>query len=174
MYRCRICGETYLGYENPGNCPFCGAHTEFFGSPDEFDPSVNELELTEVERGDLEVSIELEHANTRFYLGMAERKDNDTLRSAYKRLAQVEAEHCSLFCKLLKVREPADLLTPGLTTGAWGSDIAESLSRESRATVLYAGFAARATNDRLREVWQAVSDVEADHITLDNLAMTYV
>ncbi|MRR13422.1 ferritin, partial [bacterium] len=29
MYRCRICGETYLGYEAPANCPFCGAHVEF-------------------------------------------------------------------------------------------------------------------------------------------------
>ncbi len=174
MYRCRICGETYLGYENPGNCPFCGAHAEFFGPPEEFDPSVNTVELTEVERGDLESSIEIERANTRFYLGMAERKDNDTLRSAYKRLAKVEAEHCSLFCKLAGVPKPADLLTPGETTGSWATDIAESLSRENRATALYAGFAARATSPRLREVWDAVSAVEADHITLDELALGYV
>jgi len=26
MYRCRICGETYLGAEAPSHCPFCGAH----------------------------------------------------------------------------------------------------------------------------------------------------
>jgi rubrerythrin len=174
MYRCRICGETHLGYENPGNCPFCGAHAELIGSPEEFDASVNDLELTEVERGDLESSIEIERANTRFYLGMAERKDNDTLRSAYKRLAKIEAEHCSVFCKLLKVGKPTDLLVPGETTGAWATDIGESLSRENRATVLYAAFAARATNDRLQQVWTAISDVEADHVTLDDLALTYV
>ncbi len=174
MYRCRICGETHLGYENPGTCPFCGAHAEFLGAPEEFDPSVNAIELTEVERADLEASIELEHANTRFYLGMAERKDNDTLRSAYKRLAKVEAEHCSVFCKLAKVAKPADLMAPGETTGSWATDIAESLVRENRASALYAGFATRATNERLREVWNAISDVEADHITLDDLALTYV
>ncbi|TDB39015.1 MAG: hypothetical protein D9V44_04940 [Actinobacteria bacterium] len=174
LFRCRICGETYLGYEEPGNCPFCGAHVEFFVDPTEYDASINRIELTETERGDLDSSIELERANTRFYLGMAERKDNDTLRSAYKRLAKVEAEHCSVFCKLAGVPRPADLLTPGETTGSWAGDIAESLARENRATTLYANFAARATSSRLREVWEAVSAVEADHITLDELAMTYI
>ncbi|MCE5203754.1 MAG: hypothetical protein LLG24_06060 [Actinomycetia bacterium] len=174
MWRCRVCGETYLGYEPPANCPFCGAHTEFFGPPQDYDAAVNDVMLTEVERADLETSIELEHANTRFYLGMAERKDNDTLRSAYKRLAKIEAEHCSVFCKLARTPAPTDLLSPGETTGSWASDIEESLARENRATVLYATFASRATSPRLREVWDAVSAVEADHITLDELARDYI
>ena len=174
MYRCRICGETYLGYEPPANCPFCGAHEEFLIVPEEYPADVNDVQVTETERADLETSIELETANTRFYLGMAERKDNDTLRSAYKRLAKIEAEHCSVFCKLAKLPKPEDLLVPGETTGSWATDIEESLRRENRATVLYASFAERATNERLAEVWKAVSDVEADHITFDDLAMKYV
>lgn len=174
MYRCRICGETYLGYEAPANCPFCGAHEEFMIMPEEYPAGLNDVPVTEMERVDLESSIELERANTRFYLGMAERKDNDTLRSAYKRLAKVEAEHCSVFCKLAKVHKPADLLTAGETTGEWKSDIEESLKRENRATALYAEFSQRATSPRLREVWRAISKVEADHITLDELAKTYV
>jgi len=174
MYRCRICGETYLGYEAAENCPFCGAHVEFLQMPEEYAAGINEIRITETERTDLESSIELERANTRFYLGMAERKDNDTLRSTYKRLASVEAEHCSVFCKLAKVGKPSDLLTPGETTGAWPTDIQESLARENRATALYAAFAERATSARLKEVWAAVSDVEADHITLDELALNYV
>jgi len=174
MYRCRICGETYLGYDAPENCPFCGAHVEFMRMPEEYPPAINEIQITEMERADLESSIELELSNTRFYLGMAERKDNDTLRSTYKRLARIEAEHCSVFCKLAKVAKPAELATPGETTGAWATDIQESLARENRATALYATFAERATDPRLKEVWAAVSDVEADHITLDELAMKYV
>jgi len=174
MYRCRICGETYLGYEAPANCPFCGAHEEFFIMPEEYPADVNDIQVTETERVDLESSIELERANTRFYLGMTERKDNDTLRSAYKRLAKVEAEHCSVFCKLARVSKPADLMTPGETTGSWATDIEESRMRENRATALYAEFAARATNERLKEVWEAVSAVEADHIELDDLAKRYV
>ena len=174
MYRCRICGETYLGHKEPGDCPFCGAHVEFFVAPEKYDAALNSIEPTEAERADLESSIELERANTRFYLGMTQRTDNDTLRSAYKRLAKVEAEHCSLFCKLAGVAKPADLLTPGETTGAWLSDIAESLARETRATAMYSGFAMRATSPRLREVWEAVAAVEADHVTLDEFALKYV
>jgi len=174
MYRCRICGETYLGYEAAANCPFCGAHVEFLQMPEDYTTSINDLQLTEAERTHLESSIEIERSNTRFYLGMAQRTDNDTLRSAYKRLSQIEAEHCSVFCKLAKIAKPADITTPGETTGAWATDITESLARETRATALYATFAERATNARLKEVWAAVSDVEADHITLDELAMKYV
>jgi|SRR5450756_1629294 rubrerythrin len=174
LYRCRICGETYLGYEAPSNCPFCGAHVEWMSPPEQYDPAVNDLELTEVERRDLETSIEVETSNTRFYLAMAARTDNGTLSSAYKRLAKVEAEHCTLFCKLAKVSKPADLMEPGADLGSWMADIDDSLRREMRATELYSQFAARATNARLLEVWSAVSSVEADHIELDGVAKTYI
>ncbi len=171
MFRCRICGETYLGYEAPENCPFCGAHKEFLTAPERYDRSIDTLMPTEVERTDLESSIELERANARFYFGMAERRDNDTLRSTYKRLARIEAEHCELFAGL---PVPSDLTEPGETTGSWASDIEESLERERRASSLYATFAGRATHERLIEVWNAVSAVEADHITLDELAKGYL
>lgn len=174
MYRCRICGETYLGYDAPENCPFCGAHITFMRPTEEYPADINVVQLTETERADLETSIELERSNTRFYLGMAERKDNDALRSAYKRLARVEAEHCGLFCKLAGVPKPADLTEPGETTGTWTSDIDESLARENRASELYREFNLRATSERLKEVWQAVSAVESDHIGLDNLAKSYL
>lgn len=174
MYRCRICGETYLGDRAPTQCPFCGAHQRFLVAPQEYPEGINDVQLTEQERADLEASVELERSNTRFYLGMAQRKDNDTLRSAYKRLSRVEAEHCSLFCKLLRVDKPADLDEPGETTGSWMSDIEDSVRRETRARGLYAEFAARATSERLREVFEAVSDVEHDHLALDEVAKGYV
>ncbi|HEX9093090.1 MAG TPA: hypothetical protein VF902_03825 [Coriobacteriia bacterium] len=174
LYRCRICGETYLGYDTPSNCPFCGAHAEYFVMTEDFPEEVNDIQLTEVERADLDSSIEIETSNTRFYLAMAARKDNKKLASAYKRLAKIEAEHCSVFCKLARVPKPADLLEPGEELGDWASDIDESFRRETRATALYAEFAGRATSPRLLEIWSAVSDVEADHIELDGIAKRYI
>lgn len=174
IYRCLICGEVYLGYEAPENCPFCGAHIEFLIAPEAYPVDVNATQVTETERADLESSVELETSNARFYMGMAQRKDNDILRSTYKRLAKVEAEHCELFCKLAGIKEPEDLLEPGETTGSWATDIEESLRRENRASALYATFAERATNGRLKQVWNAISAVETDHITLDDLAKQYV
>jgi rubrerythrin len=173
MYRCRICGETYLGSEAPSQCPFCGAHKEHLIDTVDFPTDINDIQPTEVEIADLEASIELETANTRFYLAMGTHKENAPLSSAYKRLAKIEAEHCELFCNLANRAEPDDLMTPvEQTTGSWKTDIEESLAREQRASRLYAEFAARATNPRLKEVWEAVSAVEADHIDLDNVALT--
>ena len=170
MYRCRICGETYLGSEPPSNCPFCGAHGELIVDTADYPDDINAVRLTEVEHADLETAIELERSNTRLYLAMAQRGDNRKLANAYKRLAAVEAEHCLLFCKLAGQPKPADLREPGDELGSWEADIDESARRERRASDLYAEFAGRATSPRLTEVWAAVSAVEADHIELDALA----
>ena len=174
MYRCRICGETYLGSEAPKMCPFCGAHSEFMIDPADYPADINDAQLTEVERADLETAIDVELSNTRFYLAMSQRTDNPALASAYKRLAAVESEHCSLFCKIARVPKPADLREAGNELGSWDADIDESCRREKRASALYAEFAARATSARLLEVWPAVSAVEADHIVLDGVAKGYV
>jgi rubrerythrin len=174
MYRCRICGETHLGYAKPSNCPFCGAHEEHIViSADYRQTAINDVELTEAERADVLAAIELERGNARFYFGMASHKDNDALSSAYKRLATIEAEHCSVFCKLARVPKPEDLLLPAKAADDWCTNIEKSLTRERKASAFYADVVARASNDRIREVFSAVSAVEADHIELDNVAKGY-
>ncbi len=174
IYRCRICGETYLGSEAPAMCPFCGAHRELMVDTGDYPLDINVVQLTEVERADLETAIDIELSNARFYLAMSLRTDNPALASAYKRLAAVETEHCSVFCKIAGVPKPADLREAGTELGGWDADIDESARRERRASALYADFADRATNARLIEVWQAVSAVETDHIELDALAKSYI
>ena len=91
MHRCRICGETFLGTEAPSHCPFCGAHRELLVAPEEYPADIDDVAPAEAELADLAAAVELERSNTRFYLGMAQRHDNDTLRSAYKRLGRIEA-----------------------------------------------------------------------------------
>lgn len=172
MHRCRICGETFLGTEAPSHCPFCGAHRELFVDTASYPEDINAVDLTEVERNDVMEAIELERSNTRFYLAMSQQHDDPKLASAYKRLAKIEAEHCSLFCKLGGVRKPLDLLEPGDAPADWCANIAESREREMRASAFYAKVVTRATNERVREIFSAVSAVEADHIELDALAAT--
>jgi rubrerythrin len=173
MYRCRICGETHLGYEKPSNCPFCGAHADLIVLAPEYPSDINDVQLTEAERKDVLESIELERSNTRFYLAMSAHKDNDALASAYKRLARIESEHCSLFCKLARVSKPADLTEQSQASDDWCVNIDDSLARERRASDFYAEVMSRATSDRIREVFAAVSAIEADHIDLDGLAKEY-
>lgn len=170
MYRCRICGETYLGSDKPSHCPFCGAHAHLMVDTVDFPEDINDIDITELERNDIMQAIELERANTRFYLTMAAHRDNLKLSSAYKRLAKIEAEHCSVFCKLAGLPKPADLMDPDIASDDWCANIDESLVREQRASRFYAEVVTRATNDRIKEVFVAVSEIEADHIDLDNLA----
>jgi rubrerythrin len=173
MYRCRICGETYLGTNAPERCPFCGAHERFMVDPDGYSPAENQVQLTELERADLEHAIALERSNARFYAAMAKTGGNEALSSAYKRLSRIEAEHCSLFCKLADVVKPADLTEPSEASPDWCDNIAESFSREQTAWAFYAEAAERATNVRVAEVLAAVSDIERDHIELDGVAADY-
>ena len=170
FYRCRICGETFLGTDAPNRCPFCGAAADYFVLTTDFPEDINDVQITELERADLETAIEIERGNARFYRALARQKDEPKLASAYKRLANVEAEHCSIFCKLAGVAKPADLMEPGAAPRDWCGNIAESLAREQKAAAFYADAATRATSERIAEVLAAVSAVERDHIVLDGVA----
>jgi len=170
IYRCRICGESYLGADAPTHCPYCGAHKEHLVDLMEYPETINDVNLTEIEQNDLLEAIELERSNTRFYLAMGADRSMPHLSSAYKRLSKIEAEHCELFCKLARVREPKDLKIPSEIAKDWCANIEESVAREQKAMKFYALAAERATNERIREVFSAVSSIEADHIALDGTA----
>ena len=48
VFRCRICGDPYIGVGAPSRCPFCGAQKRFFVSArdwniDEFNLNLNIL-----------------------------------------------------------------------------------------------------------------------------------
>jgi rubrerythrin len=174
FYRCRICGETYLGSKKPSDCPFCGADVRMMVLAEEYPDDINRIDPTDTELADILVSIELERANTHFYLAMAARKDNPTLASGYERLASIEAKHCTVFSKLAGVPRPADLMVVGDELGSWEADIEESLRRETHAADVYAKFSARATTPRLIEVWNEIAAVETDHIELDGVAKRYL
>ena len=152
----------------------CGARRELIVTSREFPVDINDVDITDIEREDLEASVEVERSNTRFYLATASQSGNDHLRSYFKRLAKVEAEHCSVFCKLLGRPKPEDLTTPSESTGSWASDIEDSLRREDRAVSLYRSFAQRATTPRVHEVFEAIMAVETDHIALDEIAEGYL
>ena len=170
FYRCRICGETFLGTDAPNRCPFCGAAADYFVPTTDFPEDINNVQITELERADLDTAIELERGNARFYRALGLQKADPKLASAYKRLANVEAEHCSVFCKLAGVAKPSDLLEPGFALADSCVNIADSLAREQKASAFYAEAAARATTPRIAEVLAAVSAVERDHIALDRVA----
>lgn len=170
VYRCLICGDAYLGTEAPSRCPFCGADAELIVDTREFpEGDLHACDPNEQEKADLERAIQIELRNSRYYLGVSKRTGNDLLASAYKRLGKVESEHLEIFCKMLKVDEPAEAGTPLPGGETWCDDIAFSLAAEQEASAFYAEAAARAVDPRIKLVLDAVSAVEHDHIVLDHL-----
>ena len=53
LYRCKICGEAYVGEVKPSHCPFCGAHTRWLvEAKDYVEPE--DFEIKEVQDPDMQ------------------------------------------------------------------------------------------------------------------------
>lgn len=174
IYRCLICGDTYIGSSKPSQCPFCGSHSPLIVLSVEYPPNINEVKLTKTEKADLLHSVELELYNTRFYVAMGKQDHDSMLASAYRALAKVEREHLIVFSKLLKQPVPAELSDPLDIPEDWCANIEASSAQEIEARDFYREAAGRAVDPRVRQVFFAIADVEADHISVDRITHAYV
>lgn len=171
VFRCRICGETYLGEECPDKCPFCGVAHSFLVPGYEWTDENANLDLTDISKQNVEAAIELEVGNSRFYLcaaGSAKGKDNE-LEGMFKRLAKVEREHASLLSKLLRIKVPEIINEPLECLEEELKNISESKARETNAVAHYTQFLAEATEERVRTVFAALVAVEKTHLELDEM-----
>jgi len=168
VWRCRICGDSYLGSECPTNCPFCGSREEHIVPATAFPSNINDVQITDAERADLEYACELEITNEVFYNAVgAMGNHNDLLPSAFRALAKVEREHLSIFGKLLKAPAPTAPTNPIKVRDTWTANIAQSKEDEEIASKFYREAAKRATTPRVKEVFTALAEVEEDHISID-------
>lgn len=164
VFKCKICQEGYLGDAPPTHCPFCGAHQQYLIEAKDFD--LPEYTLSEVSRKNLEAALELEVSNAEFYFCAAARADNVADATMFKRLGKVESEHASTIAKELKISSPdisrdVDTCSDGNTP-----NLKESHERESRAIGHYTKFLSEATEDRIKEVFTAIVEIEKDHLSL--------
>jgi rubrerythrin len=168
VWRCRICGDPYIGAVPPANCPFCGAHAEYIILASDWDdPKVESL--NDQDRGNLEKALQIENSNTAFYrcsAGKAEEEGDFEGFATFKALSKVENEHASTIRKMLGLPKPDSEPTEECHD-AYIDNVRESLEREKRATGFYAASAEAASDPRVEEVFAALSMIEADHIQLD-------
>jgi rubrerythrin/rubredoxin len=165
IYRCRVCGDPYLGSEPPTHCPFCGAHQKHLVPAAGYQPTAVG-ELTGSSRENLQRVLELEVENCCFYRGAAQVADNEEGRSLFVALARVEAEHASIVCEILGVPQPEGLFDTGASSPAHKANLAEAHQREERAVQLYCKFLQEATEERVRQVLEAFIEIESDHLQL--------
>lgn len=165
IYRCRICGEVYIGSTPPPLCPFCGVKQKYLVSGKVWQDE-NNIDLTDVSRQNLQKALELELSNALFYKCISETSTEPEIASMFKGLFKVEREHAAVFRKILKPQNEPNI------EEKCGDDsltsLSESLEREKRAIKFYGEALVQATEPRLKEVFEAIMQTEKDHLLLDN------
>jgi rubrerythrin len=167
VFRCRICGDPYIGSEAPIQCPFCGAAQRFFVEAKDWNPNEFNVELSVISKKNLETALKLELDNAAFYdcaKGVADKAGDHYSLAKFKALMKVEREHASAISKFLKVSRPE------LEKQACNADSKlnskEGFQREDRAIKAYAKFKDEAVEPRLKEFFGALVEIETDHLDL--------
>ncbi|UCD01083.1 MAG: hypothetical protein JSV23_09390 [Promethearchaeota archaeon] len=167
VWVCKICGEAYISTtEKPHRCPFCGAYEKHLIDSKEYDDTgAWDVELNEKDKANAEKALEVEVSNNIFYKCASNKTPELDGQKLFKILAKVEAEHASVWKKILKLDKVEfpkyDKCAPEYTP-----NLEESHSREDRAIKFYGQAAAEAQNSRVKEIFQAFVEVETDHLHL--------
>ena len=165
VYRCRICGEVYIGEEKPKSCPFCGAHQNYFVLAKEW-KLIQSESLSEISKENLRKALELEIDNTNFYKAVSERSKDVYVSSMFKGLSKVEREHASAICKHLKIEKPDSKVGLDKAVDSDRANIEEANRREKRAVKFYTEARNQAPEEEIKEFFKALMEIESDHIIL--------
>lgn len=170
VYRCWICGETYLGEEAPTDCPYCGADQEFLKPGEEYE--YPDVELTERSKRNLEKAVELEVDNATFYYCAYNKAEDEKIEGMFKRLAKVESEHAEAICMYLDVEEPDINKSSEDCSYHLPDNLEDAHRRESKAIEHYRKFAEEAEEPRVEELFEALVEIESDHLELHKKEMS--
>jgi rubrerythrin len=169
LWRCVICGDPYVGVNPPTNCPFCGAHQEFFKEAKEAVVTF-EIPLTEKDRANAEHAIQVEVSNATFYYCAAEKTDDAECKLLFKALGKIEAEHAAIWRKVLRLpKAPAGNDTCHIASA---KNLNESHERETRAIAFYEKAARESDHDRLKQIFKALVEIETDHLHLSEIRLS--
>ena len=167
VFRCRICGDPYIGTEAPTQCPFCGAAKRFFTGAQDWDPDEFNVNLSKISKKNLEAALQLELDNAAFYdcaKNAADKASDHYSLAKFKALMKVEREHASAISKFLKISRPE--LEKHACNADSKANSKEGWEREDRAIKAYAKFKDEATEPRLNEFFGALVEIETDHLDL--------
>lgn len=163
-YRCEICGETYLGAKRPENCPFCGAHKQHLKTLEHY-KLLKPENLGEKSGENILAAIELEVDNAKFYYCAARTCTDKNEASVFKRLGKVEAEHAEALAKLMDIT-PREIPQYDECPPETEKIYKEAHTREDRAIKHYSKFAAEAEEPEIKKFFEALVEIEKDHLAL--------
>lgn len=163
LWRCEICGDPYIGESPPPNCPFCGAHGKYIKEAKEAKANFD-VELNEKDKANAEKALQVEISNAAFYFCAAKKTDNPEGKLLFKALGKVEAEHASVWRKILKLDSISGSKESCYPKNR--ENLQESHQRETRAIEFYRKAAKESENTRVKQIFEAFVEVETDHLKL--------
>lgn len=168
FYRCEICGDPYMGTEKPSHCPSCGAPGKYLVLASEWvDENKGLGQLSGISKKNLEEALQLEVNNTAFYRDAMKKTGNIEMEGIFKNLSKIEAEHASTLKKILQCEPPP--VEPGkeVASDSDRENIDAAHKREQSATAFYRKSAGEAVEPRVKKVFTALTEIESDHIDLE-------
>lgn len=165
-WRCRVCGETYLGEQPPDRCPYCGAAGDKlvpaaqwvgYGKVD-MDPETYEMCKT---------AVGFEVSNLTFYRCCAAKAEHQFNEAIFKRLMKQELEHAELFARLMGTSVPA--FTEESCPDGDADKFGEAHVREQRAIKFYLESARKSKVAKVQEAFWAIADIEIEHLQISNI-----
>lgn len=165
VFRCKICGDPYLGEQIPTNCPFCGAPTKYMVLARNWKEPVIEM-LSQVSKKNLQSALELEIENTKFYICASEMTKDLEGKQMFRALSKIEREHASMICKILKIEKPTITLDKLACYPSYQENLKDAYNREDRAIKAYSEFFKEAKEPRIKEIFQALVLIESDHLKM--------
>ncbi|MBC8318307.1 MAG: ferritin-like domain-containing protein [Desulfobulbaceae bacterium] len=111
-------------------------------------------------------ALDIEIGNASFYKAASENSIEDFHKWLFKALMKVESEHASIFAKHLEITKPVLFDVDASEDGE--ANLQESHRREQIAIESYKKFADSATTPRAKEVFDALVEIEADHLGLED------
>ena len=165
IYICHICGEVYIGPDVPPSCPYCGADKKFLRLGHVWQAANMGVKPTEQEHELLLKALKLELSNVSFYDCVAKTCLTVEIAKMFKGLKKQELEHAEVFEKLGKPDKKPEI---NETCKDDPKEILkESLAREERAAAFYLKALGESTTPRVKEVFEAIMNVEKTHLELD-------
>jgi rubrerythrin len=164
-WRCQICGDGYIGEGKPTHCPFCGAPAKYIVQAERYkEPVVKDI--TEVSARNVADAIKLEIGNSQFYFCAAKVAKDIELQARFKALGKVEAEHATLLAKITKAQPPTVDRNAGGCKPGDAALVKEAHDREANAIKHYSEFLKQAAEQRVKQVFTALVEIEGTHLEL--------
>ncbi|MFH0874894.1 MAG: ferritin family protein [archaeon] len=163
LWRCEICGDPYVGERPPANCPFCGAKAKYIKEAKKASVTFD-VKLNPKDKANVEHALQVEISNAAFYFCASKKTDDEEGKLLFKALAKVEAEHAAIWKKILKLDKIPEGNEQCFDVNK--ENLEESHRRETRAIEFYRNAALESQNERIKQIFNALVEVETDHLSL--------